>query len=140
MNNKKTSILKCEHISKRFPGVLALDDVSFEARTGEIHAIVGANGAGKSTLSKIFSGAYFADSGITSIDGKEVDLSDPILARCGPTAEGRPAADSALVQYLTAGENIMMEKLARQKDVQLTGINFIKKPKFSQMMWAWTAR
>ncbi len=50
-------------ISKEFPGVKALDDVSFKIRAGEVHMLVGENGAGKSTLMKILCGAYHADRG-----------------------------------------------------------------------------
>lgn len=54
----KDVILEMRHVTKRFPGVLALNDVSFSVRRGEIHAICGENGAGKSTLMKILSGSY----------------------------------------------------------------------------------
>ena len=51
-------ILKVEHVSKQFPGVKALDDVSIGVRRGTVHALVGENGAGKSTLIKILAGIY----------------------------------------------------------------------------------
>lgn len=54
-------ILKMEHITKTFPGVKALDDVTFQVKRGEIHALVGENGAGKSTLMKVLSGIYTAN-------------------------------------------------------------------------------
>ena len=50
-------MLKLEHISKTYPGVVALDDVSLEFEQGEVHALLGENGAGKSTLIKIIAGA-----------------------------------------------------------------------------------
>ena len=70
-------ILRMEDISKRFVGTLALDQVDFECRKGEIHGLVGENGAGKSTLMKIISGAYTQDSGKMFFDGQYVDISSP---------------------------------------------------------------
>ena len=64
--------LKLEHISKAFPGVRALTDVSFTLQAGEIRALVGENGAGKSTLMKILSGAYAADDGRIELFGEQV--------------------------------------------------------------------
>ena len=67
-------ILKMEHITKVFPGVKALDDVTFSVKRGEIHALVGENGAGKSTLVKILSGVHPANSfeGKIILNGEEV--------------------------------------------------------------------
>ena len=58
-------------ITKRFPGVVALDDVTLEVRAGEVHAICGENGAGKSTLMKILSGVYQPDAGVLEVDGRD---------------------------------------------------------------------
>ncbi len=65
-------LLRTEHLTKSFPGVLAVDKVDFDVRAGEIHALVGENGAGKSTLIKILGGVYLPDSGRIILDGKEV--------------------------------------------------------------------
>ena len=73
----KKLLLKAENISKQFPGVQALDDVSFDLYEGEVHVLIGENGAGKSTLMKIFSGAYYPDSGSIEISGKKVDFHNP---------------------------------------------------------------
>ncbi len=69
-----TEILRMEHITKAFNGVKALDDVSFDLKAGEVHALMGANGAGKSTLMKILAGVYTADAGKLFINKKEVAL------------------------------------------------------------------
>jgi ABC-type sugar transport system ATPase subunit len=74
-------MVEVQHISKRFPGVVALDDVSLQFFPGEIHAIVGENGAGKSTLMKILSGAYRPDSGTIYLDGERVFISHPQQAQ-----------------------------------------------------------
>lgn len=65
-------ILKAEHICKSFSQVVALNDVSFELRAGEVMALMGENGAGKSTLIKIITGLYTKDSGKIVLDGKEI--------------------------------------------------------------------
>jgi ABC-type uncharacterized transport system ATPase subunit len=69
-----------EGISKQFPGVLANDNVSFDVRAGEIHALLGENGAGKSTLMKILYGLYRPDSGEIFIDGQRATIDSPRAA------------------------------------------------------------
>lgn len=64
-------------ITKRFPGVLALNDVQFKLRAGTVHSLMGENGAGKSTLMKILAGVYVLDSGQILLDGKPVSIIDP---------------------------------------------------------------
>ncbi len=74
-------ILEMNNITKRYPGVLALDNVDFSLKKGEVHALVGENGAGKSTLVKILSGAVEKSEGEIIFDGQKVELSDPIAAK-----------------------------------------------------------
>ena len=105
------SFLAMQHICKKFGGVQALDDVTFCAEAGEIHALMGENGAGKSTLMKILSGVYRKDSGQIWIDGEEVKISDP--------AEGKRLGISiihqefALAGDLTVAENIYMDRFEK---------------------------
>ena len=100
-------MLKLEHISKTYPGVRALDDVSLTFKQGEIHAILGENGAGKSTLIKIIAGAIEPDAGGTiSFDGQVFDRMTPALS-----AENGVAViyqDINLVTPMTVAENIFM--------------------------------
>ena len=70
-------LLEMEGISKRFPGVVALNDVSLTVGEGEIVALIGENGAGKSTLMKILGGAISGDSGSVKINGEAVEISSP---------------------------------------------------------------
>jgi general nucleoside transport system ATP-binding protein len=69
--------LEMRHITKHFPGVLANDDVSFDARRGEVHALLGENGAGKSTLMNILCGLYRPDSGAILVNGQPVEFHSP---------------------------------------------------------------
>jgi ABC-type sugar transport system ATPase subunit len=73
--------LEMLNISKAFPGVRALDDVTFGCARGEVHALCGENGAGKSTLIKILGGANQPDRGRIFIDGQEVQFSHPVASR-----------------------------------------------------------
>lgn len=74
MTNPNGSLLEMKNIVKSFPGVMAVDDVSFDIRPGEVHALVGENGAGKSTFIKILTGVYTRDSGEMLMDGLPVEI------------------------------------------------------------------
>jgi ABC-type sugar transport system ATPase subunit len=75
--DQESPLLRMEHISKAFPGVLALDDVSLDVRRGEILGLIGENGAGKSTLMKLLSGAYPMDTGRIYLDDRPVHIQSP---------------------------------------------------------------
>ncbi len=77
----KQPLLEVRNISKHFPGVQALDDVSLKFYAGEVHAVVGENGAGKSTLMKILAGAYNTDSGEIILNGSKVTFTHPQQAQ-----------------------------------------------------------
>jgi ribose transport system ATP-binding protein len=72
--------LKLEHISKRYPGVQALDSVDFQVEAGTVHALVGENGAGKSTLLKVIAGAEAPDQGTITLDGQPYVFRNPRAA------------------------------------------------------------
>ncbi|MEX1663543.1 sugar ABC transporter ATP-binding protein [Thioclava sp. 15-R06ZXC-3] len=74
-------LLSVENISKSFPGVKALDDVTFDVFPGEVHALVGENGAGKSTLMKVLAGLHRADAGQIVYQGAPVRITSPLDAR-----------------------------------------------------------
>lgn len=98
--------LQLSAVTKRFPGVLALDGVSFDIREGEVHALLGENGAGKSTLIKLMSGVYQPDAGTISQDGVTVQLDSPQAAQ----ALGVATIYQELLLYpeLSVAENIFM--------------------------------
>lgn len=72
-----STLLELVNITKRFPGVVALDNVSFSVKKGEVHALVGENGAGKSTLIKLLTGVYPPDSGDIHLNGQKVEIDNP---------------------------------------------------------------
>ncbi len=77
MTQQEAPILEVREVTKRFPGVVALDSVSFQLRAGEVHALVGENGAGKSTLIKVITGVHHPDGGKVLFDGQEVSFASP---------------------------------------------------------------
>jgi ribose transport system ATP-binding protein len=93
-------------ISKQFPGVKALDDVSFEIRAGEVHMLLGENGAGKSTLMKILFGAYRPDAGSFLYKGQPVEIASPMDARRFGIAV--IFQDFTLIPYLDIAQNIFL--------------------------------
>ena len=105
-SDTSVAVLACHGISKHFPGVLALSDVDFEIRRGEIHALVGENGAGKSTLVKILTGVYQPDSGQIAVDGNEIEIPDPQAAAAHGIAIVHQ--DSALVPQFDATRNVFL--------------------------------
>lgn len=78
--NENEFILEMNNISKEFPGVKALDNVTLKVRKGSVHALMGENGAGKSTLMKCLFGIYKEDAGEIILDGKKIDIREPKIA------------------------------------------------------------
>jgi ribose transport system ATP-binding protein len=100
------NILEMRRITKRYPGVTALDEVDFYLRSGEIHALVGENGAGKSTLIKILAGAESKDAGEVKLDGRVVEIMQPRQAK--DLGISVIYQDFGLVPHLSISENIML--------------------------------
>ena len=105
-------LLRLHGITKRFPGVLALDQVGFDVHAGEVHAVCGENGAGKSTLMKVISGQYPADAGSLEYQGK--------VCQFQSTAEAEAAGiaiihqELNLVPHLSVAENIYLAREPRK--------------------------
>ena len=99
-------ILELERITKRFPGVLANDNISFSLEEGEIHGLLGENGAGKTTLMNILYGLYAPDEGEIRIRGERVQITSPgdaIQAEIGMVHQ-----HFMLVPVFTVTENVML--------------------------------
>ncbi len=105
--------LEMRHISKQYPGVRALDDVSLSVGRAEIHALLGENGAGKSTMMKILAGAQSKDQGDILIDGHVVTIDSPQKAM--DLGVSIIYQEFNLVPYLSAGENIFLGREPRAK-------------------------
>ncbi len=110
-------LLRFVEVGKSFPGVRALDGVSFAAQAGEIHAIVGENGAGKSTLMKILSGVHQPDDGCIEIDGRPVRLADARAAqRLGIAIVHQ---EFHLARHLSVAENVFLGRWPRRRLTRL---------------------
>lgn len=106
-------LIKMEHICKEFPGVKALDDVSFELKAGEVHALVGENGAGKSTLMKVLTGVYTKDSGRILLNGEEISINNVRDAQRKGIIMIHQELN--LMNHLTAAQNIFIGREYKTK-------------------------
>ncbi|MGZ4974601.1 MAG: sugar ABC transporter ATP-binding protein, partial [Limisphaerales bacterium] len=106
------SFLRFQNITKRFPGVLALDGVSFEVARGSCHALIGENGAGKSTIGKILAGVYTPDSGEIFLDGKQIHPTTPLDAR--ELGIAMVHQELAFCPNLTVAENLCLGALPQK--------------------------
>lgn len=104
-------ILTVEGLTRRFPGVVAVDEVDFAVRVGEVHALLGENGAGKSTLIKILGGATRKDAGVISLNDTPVDFRSPAEALAAGIAV--IYQELVLCPHLSVTENVLMGHLPR---------------------------
>ena len=124
------NLIEMRGIVKVFPGVKALDDVHFELRPGEVHALLGENGAGKSTLMKILSGIYARDGGTFLVNGRPVEHLTPKKAQEMGIAIIHQELN--MCQHLTVAENIFLGReesrftKLRQKDMNRRAAEYLK--------------
>jgi ABC-type uncharacterized transport system ATPase subunit len=106
MAQNRDAALRMVGITKRFPGVLANDDITLEVRWGEVHGLLGENGAGKTTLMNILDGLHQPDGGEIYLDGRKVEITSPRVAV--DLGIGMVHQHFMLVDNLTAVENIVL--------------------------------
>src|SRR3954464_3547903 len=102
-------LVSFRHVSKRFPGARALEDVSFDVRRGSCHALCGENGAGKSTLGKLLAGIEQPDAGEIIVDGRAVQFADPRDALAAGI--GMVHQELAFCENLSVAENLCLGDL-----------------------------
>lgn len=108
-NRENGYLVEMRHITKVFPGVKALDDVSFDLKPGEVHILMGENGAGKSTLMKVLAGAYIPDDGELYICGERITKFDPVSLQ--EKGIGIIYQEFNLIPYLNVAENIFIDHM-----------------------------
>lgn len=101
------NVLSTQNLTKAFPGVVALDSLDFDLKSGEIHSIVGENGAGKSTFIKMVAGVYHPTSGQIKIEGEEVNFSSPADAA---KYVGVVHQENELIPHFTGYQNLFLGK------------------------------
>ena len=101
-------LLQAKGITKKFPGVVALNEVDLTVNSGEIHCVVGENGAGKSTLVKILTGLYRADQGSLCIEGRELDLRESHGHSHSFKAVAYVPQELTLFNHMTVAENLFV--------------------------------
>lgn len=106
-------IIRFEHVTKVFPGIKALDDVSFSIREGEVHCLLGENGAGKSTLMKILTGVYHAESGEIYLRGEKVSVGD--IHQAQKLRIGTVFQENSLIPHMTVAENVFLTREIKNK-------------------------
>jgi len=104
-----TKILSTKSLTKKFPGVLAVDNVNFDLLKGEIHGLVGENGAGKSTFVKMLGGSYRPDGGKIILNDKEIKLNSP--QETTKNGIGMVYQELMLLPHLSVAENICLPRL-----------------------------
>ncbi|WP_255459825.1 sugar ABC transporter ATP-binding protein [Herbaspirillum sp. Sphag1AN] len=104
-------LIELKDVSKRFPGVLALDNCQLDLMPGEVHALMGENGAGKSTLMKILSGVYQKDAGEILVNGQAVEIDGPRAAQA--LGIGIIHQELNLMQHLSAAQNMFIGREPR---------------------------
>jgi ABC-type sugar transport system ATPase subunit len=108
-----TTICRVADVTKHFPGVVALKDVSVDMREGEIHGIIGENGAGKSTLMNILAGVYQPDEGHVELDGQRVSFRDPREAQ--DVGIAMIYQELSLSLYMSVAENIYQGRMLKNR-------------------------
>ncbi|NGN67410.1 sugar ABC transporter ATP-binding protein [Streptomyces sp. A7024] len=101
-------VLAVRGLTKRFPGVLALDSVDFTARAGEVHALVGENGAGKSTLIKVLTGVYHPDEGDLTYRGEPAAFATPLAAQAAGISTIYQEVN--LIPLMSVARNLFMDR------------------------------
>ena len=109
VSQPETALLQVQGIAKSYGPVVALRSVDLSAKTGEIHALLGANGAGKSTLVKILSGVFTQDTGTVTINGSPIHLRRPKDSRAAGIAT--VFQDPALIPDLSINQNLTISGL-----------------------------